>query len=344
MSHPLPTSNKAAWLVAEKAHPFEIKQHPVSAPGPDELLVRNHALSIPPFTGYCQKLAFIPLAYPTILGEDIAGEVVSVGSAVTRFKPGDRVTGLAMGLAAKHLSETAFQEHTIVHEANAALVPDSVDYAPAAVLPLALSTAAPGMFLPAPMLGLSWPQIPFAKPQGKTLLVWGGASTVGSNAIQLARAAGYDVVSTASAANFAYVEGLGAERVFDYKAEGVVGELVAFLRHKDIAGVLDCVGAHEECVAVLKELKGSKVVATTKPPKNVEEQHGVALRHVQGFGMTFAPLGQHIFELVEKGLKDGSYVVAPEPQIVGHGIEYVQEAVDLVFPKGVSAKRLVVTL
>ena len=45
------------------------------------------------------------------------------------------------------------------------------------------------MFLPAPMLGLSWPEVPFAKSQGKTLLIWGGASAVGSGALIESRGA-----------------------------------------------------------------------------------------------------------------------------------------------------------
>ena len=95
------------------------------------------------------------------------------------------------------------------------------------MLPLAVSTAACGLFQ-ADQLSLAHPS---AKPEpaGRTLLVWGGSSSVGSNAIQLAVAAGYEVIATASPRNFGYVTNLGASRVFDYNSPEVVADIVAAL-------------------------------------------------------------------------------------------------------------------
>lgn len=107
-------------------------------------------------------------------------------------------------------------------------------YEDAAVLPLALSTAACGLFQK-DQLGLEYPSAT-AKPTGKTLLVWGGSTSVGSNAIQLAVAAGYDVIATASPRNFDYVKGLGAGQVFDYNSSTVVADIVAALHGRTIAG------------------------------------------------------------------------------------------------------------
>lgn len=59
--------------------------------------------------------------------------------------------------------------------------------------------------------------LPSASPEPKqeTVLIWGGSTSVGSNAIQLAAAAGYEVITTASPHRFEYVKGLGAAQAFD---------------------------------------------------------------------------------------------------------------------------------
>ena len=96
-------------------------------------------------------------------------------------------------------------------------IPDSISFESAAVIPLGLSTAPAGLFQD-DFLKLQFPTVPPQKQTGNTLLIWGGASSVGSNAIQLAIAAGYQVVTTASPKNFEYVKKLGASAVYDYNA------------------------------------------------------------------------------------------------------------------------------
>lgn len=97
------------------------------------------------------------------------------------------------------------------------------------MLPLAISTAAAGLYLPG-YLGLDLPS-PNANPdtekkKKKTVLIWGGSSSVGATAIQLARASGLNVITTASMSNFAFVRDLGAVSVFDYRSESVVQDIV----------------------------------------------------------------------------------------------------------------------
>lgn len=94
-------------------------------------------------------------------------------------------------------------------------IPDAISFASSAVLGLGLSMAADALFNPE-VLNLQLPTIPAHDPSNKTLLVWGGASSVGSNAVQLAVVAGYKVVATASSKNFKYVKKLGASHAFDY--------------------------------------------------------------------------------------------------------------------------------
>ncbi|MFA9218697.1 MAG: zinc-binding alcohol dehydrogenase family protein, partial [Sphingomonadaceae bacterium] len=174
-------------------------------PGAGEILVKVRALAVNPFDRYVQAAGDVitgHLAYPAVLGTDVAGEVVAVGSGVNRFRIGDRVLGHAAGLERNRnqAAEGGFQELVLLMAHMASPIPDALSFEDAAVLPLGLSTAASGLFQK-DYLALAPPRV---EPvlTGEIVLVWGGASSVGSNAIQLARAAGYEVATTCSPANF----------------------------------------------------------------------------------------------------------------------------------------------
>lgn len=109
------------------------------------MLIRD-IVAINPVDGDIQTTAWFPLTYPAILGGDVAGEVISVGPNVTRFKPGDRVLGTAVGMQSKRLSDTAFQAYTILQTNMASEIPDKISYESAVVIPLCCSTATAGLF------------------------------------------------------------------------------------------------------------------------------------------------------------------------------------------------------
>jgi NADPH:quinone reductase-like Zn-dependent oxidoreductase len=75
------------------------------------------------------------------------------------------------------------------------------------------------------------------KENGKTVLIWGGASSVGACAIQLAAASGATVLTTASPANHDFVKSLGADHVFDYRSPTVMDDAASVLKGTDFAGV-----------------------------------------------------------------------------------------------------------
>jgi NADPH:quinone reductase-like Zn-dependent oxidoreductase len=91
------------------------------------------------------------------------------------------------------------------------------------VLPLAISTASCGLFQ-RDYLGLHHPSAN-PTPTEQTVLVWGGSTSAGSNAIQLAVAAGYEVITTASPRNYDFVKSLGASAVFDYNSATVIPDV-----------------------------------------------------------------------------------------------------------------------
>ncbi|KAG4444309.1 hypothetical protein IFR05_000183 [Cadophora sp. M221] len=342
----MPTNN-AAWLPAN-GQPLQVKPAPYTPPSSYEVVIKNHAIAINPVDTYMQTMGpklFIQMFHPFILGSDIAGEIIEVGSSITRFKPGDRVLGFALGSVNFNAPEGAFQEITVVPAVVVAHIPDNLRYEHAAVLPMGLSVAGTALFQK-DYLGLEYPSLT-AKSTGMTLLVWGGATSMGSNAIQLAVAAGYEVVTTASPKNFEYVRTLGASLVFDYNSDTVVEDLIRELEGRTMAGVFDGVGfygAFENCMAVISKTRGSKFIAACQFPKEIPEESGVTAKFILGANLRGNEVSKLIYEnFVPDALAAGKYVAAPEAKIAGKGLGSLQAALDL-WKMGVSASKIVVTL
>lgn len=146
----MPPENRAAYLVDKHGKSLEVRPAPYTAPGPEELVIRNEAVAINPVDGAVQlagSTMFPWLEYPCIQGSDVSGVVVDVGpggKAEQLFKAGDRVAGLAVGTdkRANRAPEGAFQQYTVLRCQLASKIPDDLPCERACVLPLALSTAA----------------------------------------------------------------------------------------------------------------------------------------------------------------------------------------------------------
>ena len=289
--------NKAAWLRAKNAK-LEVGPAPYTLPGANELVVRNHAVAINPVDWMFPNLgsALFPwVKLPAVLGSDVAGEVVEIGASVTRFKIGDRVFGQALGTSKARTGPagSAFQLYTVLVEHMACPIPPAMSYESACVLPLTVSTAACGLF-EKDELALNHPSAS-PTPSGKTLLVWGGSTSVGSNAIQLAVAAGYEVFTTASPHNFDYVRGLGASRAFDYNSPSVVPDLIAAFKGKTIAGAFSIgKGSAIPCFDVVHASKGDKAVATASRPGNFAMSTEKGMTPSLMFKFATASMGQAV--------------------------------------------------
>lgn len=311
------------------------------------------------------------LKHPFPQGSDCAGTVVEVGPGVTMFKVGDRVVGHAMAIDKKASGnpEAAFQEYTVLRTNLVAKIPDRTSFEDACVIPLGLSTAACAMF-EKDQLGLQWPTSPPNKHTGKTLLLWAGSTSVGCNALQLAVAAGYDVITTCSPRNFALVKKLGASEAFDYNSASVIKDIVAAFKGRTVAGAISCSNdSGIKCVEVLSKVVGDKkhsgvsyplpspfpktfviprmiahVVPAMAMLKYKTTMNGVKHGYAHGATLAWDEVGGKVYnEFLGKALEEGTFVPAPEPLIVGHGLEKMQEAYD-VQQKGVSAKKVVVTV
>lgn len=133
------------------------------------------------------------------------------------------------------------------------------------VLPLGISTAAAGLF----QKGFLSLPLPTEKPDklDRTILVWGGSSSVGSCCIQLAVAAGAEVITTASPSNFEYCKKLGAKQCFDYHDRDVEDQIVKALKDKTVAGAYHAVGADgavQACARIVDRTKGKAIVVTVR--------------------------------------------------------------------------------
>ena len=236
--------HRAAFLDGA-GKPLRVASLDTKKPGPGEILVRTAAVAMNPVDYKMQDHGIFVKNWPIVLGADVTGEVVEVGEGVTDpISVGSRVGLVAQLMQYKMNQYGGFQELVLCPASSAFVVPEDLSYEEAVVLPLALATSAAAFFQPGDTLGLDISGLQQHPPKrnGETLLIWGGSSSVGSLATQLAVAAGYDVVVTASPRNFPVVKELGARAAFDYNSPGVLDDIVAEF-HKEgggeFAGILD---------------------------------------------------------------------------------------------------------
>ncbi|KAH8591094.1 putative quinone oxidoreductase [Bisporella sp. PMI_857] len=289
-----------------------------------------------------QDHPYFEVKYPWIFGTDVAGTVAQLGSNVTRFKIGDRVLGHCDSLITQKAQNAGFQRYSTCREVLVAPIPDSLPLANAAVLPLATDTAASALYV---QFALPFPSLN-PKPTGKTILIWGGSSSCGSSAIQLAVASGVRVITTAGKANFEYVKNLGAEQVFDHKDPDVVKKILAVLKPGDM--VLDSISipaAQSACATILAGIGGGRLVTLRWP--QVEAPEGIQMIVVNGIdpGILNQHIGDAIFrKYLPEALAAGKFQAKPEPFIIKGGLSKVQDGIDRLRDIGVSAQKIVIEI
>jgi NADPH:quinone reductase-like Zn-dependent oxidoreductase len=186
-----------------KNEPLRYGDMPEPVPGQDDLLVEVHAAGLNPLDSKIRDgafKAFIPYRPPFILGHDVAGIVVGIGSNVRHFKLGDEVYARP-----RDGRIGTFAERIAIDQADVALKPGTIGMEDAASLPLVGLTAWQALVEQA---GLE---------KGQKILIHAGAGGVGTVAIQLAKHLGATVATTTSTANMDLVKRLGADIVIDYR-------------------------------------------------------------------------------------------------------------------------------
>jgi NADPH:quinone reductase-like Zn-dependent oxidoreductase len=227
------------------------------SPGEGEVLIRVKAAGVGPWDAWVRSgKSALPQPVPLTLGADLSGVVAEVGSGVAAFSAGEAVFGVTNARFTGACAEYAIASAGMIAPRPARLA--DVD---AAAAPVVAVTAWQGLFEEAKLV------------RGDSVLIHGAAGGVGSLAVQLARWAGLRVIATASARDLAYVRGLGADEVVDYRTG----------RFEDSAtgmdAVLDCVGGETQrrSFAVLKP--GGKLISTVaNPDALLAERHCICAR------------------------------------------------------------------
>ena len=178
---------------------LRIGEQPVPMPAADVVLIRVHAAGVNR-PDVLQRLGLYPLppdASP-LPGLEVAGEVAAVGAQVTRWQVGDAVMALTHG--------GGYAEYCAVNETHCLPVPGDLSFVEAAAIPETFFTVWYNVFDRCRLV------------EGETFLVHGGSSGIGTTAIQLAKAFGCEVLTTAgSDAKCRFCESLGADKAINYK-------------------------------------------------------------------------------------------------------------------------------
>ncbi|MEH2413996.1 NAD(P)-dependent alcohol dehydrogenase [Nostoc sp.] len=214
---------------------------------PMQLLVKVRASSVNPVDWKIRQgmLSLISGSkFPKILGFDVAGDVVAVGSGVTRFKAGDAIYG------STSFPGGGYAEFAAVRENLVALKPANLNYEEAATVPLAALTALQALRDEGNIQA------------GQTVLINGAAGGVGIFAVQIAKALGAVVTGVSSTKNLDLVKSLLADRVIDYTQQDFTEDTAQY----DI--IFDAVGKRS-LSQTKRVLKPNGIYITTLPSPEV---------------------------------------------------------------------------
>ena len=258
------------------ADTLKLDEAPQLSIGDDQILVRVRDAGVNPIDwkirqGHMKQI--MPANFPLTLGQDFAGEVVERGKAVDQFAIGNRVFGFAQG---------TYAEYAAAPISTVAAMPQSMDFAIAAALPTAGSTA------------LQIIRDVVKAAAGITVLIHGAAGGVGSFASQIARNMGARVIGTATGPDLDYLKSLHVDEVIDFKRERFEEKA------SGVDAVVDLVGGETLARSYAVVKKGGVLVTTVQPvDESAAKQAGI--RAVQMFMKRNAADLAELARLVEKG-------------------------------------------
>lgn len=206
---------------------FEILELPTPQPGFGEVLVKVLASSVNPLDFQVRRGDYKnELQLPVITGHDVSGVVVEIGSGVKNFKVGDEVyyTPEIFNGAGSYV------EYHVAKESIIGIKPKNISHLEAATFPLAGGTA--------------WEML-YTRAQLKinqTILIHGGAGGVGIPTIQIAKAMGATVYTTAKGIHHQFLKELGADYTIDYEKENYIDAVLALTDNKGVDVVIDTIG------------------------------------------------------------------------------------------------------
>ena len=201
---------KAIELTKYGAPEF-LQMNEVEKPGPkgNEILIKIHASSVSSGDARMRRadpfiIRFIfgfKRARKPVLGVVVAGEIETIGTAVSNYKIGDQVFGSSGMNFGAHAEYVAVPEDAVL-----ALKPNNMSYEEAAAIPFGATAS---------MHFLRIANI----QQGQKVLIYGASGALGTMAVQLARNFGADITAVCSTSNIELMKSLGADHVIDYTKE-----------------------------------------------------------------------------------------------------------------------------
>ncbi|WP_321853373.1 NAD(P)H-quinone oxidoreductase [Paraburkholderia tropica] len=208
----------------------------------DDLLVRVHAAGVnrADLTHRRGGYGRPDFGDSTIMGLEIAGEVLEVGASAQGYKIGDRVMGVVGGGAYAELARIDWR--------MAMPIPEQLDYVHAAAIPEVFVTAHEAMM----HLG--------RLRQGDSVLIHAAAGGVGSAAVQLAYASGATVFATAEASKLERVVQLGADHAIDYRTQDFADVVARKTAGRGVDVVIDFIGAPYFARNIASLANGGRVV------------------------------------------------------------------------------------
>ncbi|KAH8695598.1 chaperonin 10-like protein [Talaromyces proteolyticus] len=344
-----PASHHQALVIAEKGASHSLVSRVTSQPGPGQLLVEVKAIALNPVDAVQRDSGFLISKYPTVLGSDVAGIVISVGPDVPLDtpQPGTRVAAYAT--AYFHQGEAdfgAFQQFVIVGVEKVAPLPDSISFCEGSILPMSVSVALSGWNV----LGIPR-DTAYSSEDREGILIWGASTSVGTAAVQSAKSMGYHVYATSSPRHHQYLKTLGADRVFNYNSDDVVSEIVNSVKEDDVT-LHQCFlgrGSLEPIASILKQLKGTrnaKVASAPLIPEEAKKLDGVDIIFIltpRDPKASYDYFRWAFVEWLKEKLAADDYIPSPHLKVVGRGLESIDNALDGL-KQGVSGTKLVVEL
>ncbi|MCS3505369.1 zinc-dependent alcohol dehydrogenase family protein [Achromobacter sp. JUb104] len=240
---------------------FELRDVPKPVPQTGQVLVRVHATSINPLDYQVRRGDYpdlVPL--PAITGHDVSGVIEAVGPGVTAFAPGDEVWYTPQIFD----GPGSYAEYHVAAESIVGKKPPSLSHLEAASLTLVGGTAWEALVVRA---GLR---------VGESILIHGGAGGVGHVAIQLAKAVGARVFTTAREANFEFARRMGADVVIDYEKEDYADAVMRETGGRGVDVVFDTIGGDtlSRSADVLAQLGRVVSIVDIAQPQNLLQAWG----------------------------------------------------------------------
>jgi alcohol dehydrogenase len=223
---------------------FHEENFPVPGVKDDEALIQVHAASINQLDAKIKSGAFKAMFrydFPLVLGHDVAGVVIQVGSGITRFKIGDEVYGRVS-------TPGTFAEFIAVPEKDLSIKPKKLSMVEGASLPLVALTAWQALVEKAQLR------------KEQKVFIQAGSGGVGTIAIQLAKYLGARVATTTSKSNEELVRSLGADAIIDYRNEDFENKL------EDYDVVLHSLDSQTLDKSFRIVRSGGKIVSISGPP------------------------------------------------------------------------------